>query len=375
LFIFLNLINMDKILFTAAVLVAFLAGCSSDENSGGPSNDPDNGVVKHCLTGTTCKPLSEALTEAACFALDGAIVASCPAQSSSSDAVPASSSSMAAGVSSSSSAVTPASSSSAAAGVPSSSSVEAAESSSSAGVAYGSSQLWSFEGEWTSDKDYGVYSDTAWSSGNSGLATASLFVNTIGDSPDRFPTQELAEGFAGKGVKLVTFEGGKVLTMDMPVFAGNWFLGSFQTSITNPLESVKLGIDYAKKPLKVTGKYNYTAGTGDFLFKEGAEGLAASTEDACDIYAVFYEYDGTPLTTADDLATSEKVLAQERLAACANTDGWADFALDLSYSREPDFEAHSYRFAIVFNSSFKGGDYAGKVGSTLLVDEVTVFNE
>jgi len=43
-----------------------------------------------------------------------------------------------------------------------------------------------------------------------------------------------------------------------------------------------------------------------------------------------------------------------------------------NYKREPDFENHRYKLAVTFAASKAGDDYAGKIGSKLIIDEIEI---
>jgi hypothetical protein len=210
--------------------------------------------------------------------------------------------------------------------------------------------------------------------------------------PENYPSQMVEFGKKGNAVKLETKLGGKILLMNVPVWSGNFFLGNFNINkaLLSTLEATEFGRSYMHKPRCLQGYYKYREGSGKYNYN----GTEIDRPDSCSIYAVFYRCDegSSDVTlTAYDINTSPRILARAELPDGSSTDGddFHEFSIEFgAYAEEPDFENHRYKLAIVFSSSARGGTpeydnagqptkkaiYAGKVGSTLIVDEVTVVN-
>ncbi|GHV11596.1 hypothetical protein AGMMS49938_02550 [Fibrobacterales bacterium] len=225
---------------------------------------------------------------------------------------------------------------------------------------------------------YFVPSNLRWASGNSGIKMALALLGRDNTNPENYPTKMTANGYAGNAAVMETIEGGTVFGRTMPVLSGNLYLGSFNTNkaITDELAATEFGRIYPAKPSSISGYYKYKEGAGDFNNNGTIE---PSRHDSCDIYAVFYRSDlpngkDTTLTTPD-IETSDLILAISRLPNCTETagDNFEKFELNFNnYSTEPDFTLHRYKLAIIFAASKTGANYAGKIGSRLVIDEIEI---
>lgn len=251
--------------------------------------------------------------------------------------------------------------------------------------------------DWKTTSDgYYKLSDDNWSSGNAGI-TIALGMLGREKTPLNYPTQMSTEGKDGNAAKLVTTQGGKPLGMNVAVWAGSFFLGNFNTAnVITPLRATEFGRTYKRRPRCMRGWYKYSEGTGAYIRSYSNNSERTDTipaqRDSCAIYAVFYLSDGSTLdaTTIDN---HPSIIARADIAnsagggAATAGDGWHEFNLEFRY-RDNDFVMDSmrqYKLAIVFSSSARGGTskpnepsvvvYAGKVGSTLIVDEVEVVND
>ncbi|MDR3328773.1 MAG: PCMD domain-containing protein [Prevotellaceae bacterium] len=251
--------------------------------------------------------------------------------------------------------------------------------------------LFSFEGWQVAAAGYQRLSNADWSSGNGGVNMGMLVLGGIDTKdPTSYPTQKTTEGYAGNAVLLETKLGGsKPPFLDVPVWAGNCFLGSFEasTAIASPLDATAFGRAYKRRPIALQGYYKYREGAG----KYNHNGEEIVRPDSCSIYAVLYRCDdGEATLTAYDINTSPRVVARADLADGASTAGdeFQPFDIPFRYASEPDFAGHKYKLAVVFSSSAVGAApvyvdgkptkkalYAGKVGSRLIVDEVRIVNQ
>jgi hypothetical protein len=236
--------------------------------------------------------------------------------------------------------------------------------------------------------DSNDWSHKDWSSGNAGVGIA-LLLQGKSKNPANYPSQMTTEGKSGCAVKLETKPGATIFGMKIPVWSGNFFLGNFNTNkvTSSPLEATEFGRTYKRKPISLQGYYKYKEGSG----KYNDNGTEIDRADSCSIYAVFYRADHDETLTAYDINTSPLTLARAALADGSPTvgDGFHKFNIEFGqYSEAPDFDKHKYKLAIVFSSSARGGTpkyengqptkttiYSGKVGSTLIVDELRVIND
>lgn len=211
-----------------------------------------------------------------------------------------------------------------------------------------------------------------WSSGNAGFAFTGMATTS-----DSYPTYQSEDGYEGKCVTLVTRTTGDLGKMfGSPMAAGNLFMGSFQISLTNPVESTKFGLPYTFVPSKLSGYYKYTPG------KEYTEGdkVVADKQDDFDIYAVFYETD-EDLKTLDgtNALTHPNIVSIARVEERQENDEWIHFSIPfvMKEGKVIDKEKlanNGYNIAIVMTSSIHGDKFAGAVGSTLKVDNLQLFH-
>ena len=228
--------------------------------------------------------------------------------------------------------------------------------------------------EWS---DYEVGNN--WATGNPGFKIAKSKAK-----PEEYPTTPLAEGYEGAGVKLTTSDTGAFgKVVNMPIAAGNLFLGVFdsKTATKAPLKATHFGDGaYSKinyQPVTFSGYYQYTPGT-DFHDKDGNS--VSDRIDKGDIYAVVFrnvDADGNAFyLTGDNVLTSSQIVALARVPNVDKTEGgWQKFSLDFNYTSTLDPEVlakYGYSMTIVFTSSKGGAEFEGAIGSTLLIDKVSV---
>lgn len=218
-----------------------------------------------------------------------------------------------------------------------------------------------------------------WATGNPGFKIAKGSAK-----PDQYPSTPLAEGYDGAGVKLVTSDTGPFgVVVNMRIAAGNLFTGVFDSKSATkaPLKATHFGegsynqINY--RPVKLTGYYQYTPGE---VFKDKAGKVVEDRIDQGDIYAVVFrnvDSEGKSYyLTGDNVLTSPQIVALARVPNIVKTEGgWQNFSVDFNYSGELDpaiLANYGYSMAVVFTSSIEGAAFQGAVGSTLLIDKVSI---
>lgn len=224
-----------------------------------------------------------------------------------------------------------------------------------------------------------VSSVLQWSSGNPGYKLTSMTDNRTG-----YPTQQIAEGFRGKGLKLTTCDTGSFGAMvKMYIAAGNLFIGSFDlaNALKDPLRATKFGIQYYKRPVSLKGYFKFKA--GDVYTDKGA--VQKDKKDRFDIYAIMYEANENSFmldgSNSLDL-TSDKLVSIARISEedAKETDSWTPFELPFKAvngkSIDPvKLQEGKYKLSIVLSSSVDGAYFKGAVGSTLYVDELELISE
>lgn len=220
-----------------------------------------------------------------------------------------------------------------------------------------------------------------WASGNSGYA-----LTGAGSGADTYPTYQSNIGYRNKCLALTTRRTGDFgAKMNMPIAAGNLFLGTFAVldALTNPLKATKFGIPTDAVPSRIQGYYKYKSGDTFYELDESAKDKLKpipGKRDIFNIYAVFYEstedmktLDGTNALAEDN----PNILAVAQITDAKETEEWEYF--DLPFVPRPGktvdpgkLEAGNYSLAVVFSSSIDGDHFSGAPGSTLCVDEVTM---
>lgn len=228
------------------------------------------------------------------------------------------------------------------------------------------------------DTDENGNETTLWTTGNPGFRLAYPTMN----EPMNYPTCPFEDGFDGSAVKLETRSTGPFGVISKKrIAAGNLFYGFFNVgeALGNTLKATEFGHPFDKKPIKITGYYQYTPGETyqDFNGKP-----VADMTDQGAIYSVLYrnhDESGNPVMLyGDDVLTSRYVVAVARMADVNATDGWTEFKLEYTYLSDLDLdelEKFGYSLTIVFSSSYEGDKFEGAVGSTLLIDKVRVVCE
>ena len=218
-----------------------------------------------------------------------------------------------------------------------------------------------------------------WATGNPGFKIAKGSA-----TPDQYPSTPLAEGYDGAGVKLVTSHTGPFgVVVNMRIAAGNLFTGVFDSKSATkaPLKATHFGegsynqINY--RPVTLAGYYQYTPGE---VFKDKAGKVVEDRIDQGDIYAVVFrnvDSEGKSFyLTGDNVLTSPQIVALARVPNIVKTEGgWQNFSVDFNYSGELDpaiLANYGYSMAVVFTSSIEGAAFQGAVGSTLLIDKVSI---
>lgn len=212
-----------------------------------------------------------------------------------------------------------------------------------------------------------------WGSGNQG------FYITASEAPaSDYPTYQDASGMKGKCAKLVTRSTGEMgAMMNMPLAAGNLFIGKFSINIFNPLKSTKFGYPFNHEPYYLTGFYKYKAGE---MYQEKGVDVPGKKDDF-DIYAIFYEVDkNTPTLDGSNSLTHPNLVSVARLENRKETDTWTFFAIPFVLKEGKTIDAEKlkngqYNISLIFSSSIDGAKFNGAVGSTLCVDEVNIFSK
>ena len=218
-----------------------------------------------------------------------------------------------------------------------------------------------------------------WASGNEGF----MIAKPNAPATD-YPTVPDADGYDGYCVRLTTRSTGSWgKTFKKPIAAGNFFLGSFDSSfaLINTLKTTNMGIVYTKEPVRVTGYYKYQPGE---VFTDKDFHEVSTRIDEPTIHAALYlnhdEQGNTVMLHGDDVRTSPYIVRRAEVASMPPTSEWRRFEMTFEGTTPIDAELlanRGYNLSLVFSSSKTGDAFEGAVGSTLYIDkvEITFKNE
>lgn len=223
--------------------------------------------------------------------------------------------------------------------------------------------------------DGNFYDD--WASGNGGF----WFTHKSAPATD-YPTTPLDEGYEGKGVKLTTRDTGPFGQMvNMPLAAGNLFLGAFDmsTALKDALKATMFGLPFDKKPKTFSGYYKYQPGE---KYQDKNQTIIDGKTDKASIYAVLYlnhdENRNAVTLDGTNAQTSPLIVATAIVNNIPPTDSWTQFKEDFRFIQpfsQEVLESRGYSLAIVFSSSADGDFFQGAIGSTLCIDNVRIVCE
>ncbi|GHU69940.1 hypothetical protein FACS189413_09590 [Bacteroidia bacterium] len=225
-----------------------------------------------------------------------------------------------------------------------------------------------------------------WFSSNNGAATV---FNNRNLPADKYPVRRVAgrEG-TGYAVAMVTSEGpGDILGVKyIPCLAGSTYLGGFNllNGLSDPLSSILFGVPFnTGKPEKFTGYYKYMEGAGPYIsVKSKNESLIEpDRKDSCAIYAVLFEPDTNhPFLDGNTIDSSPNIVAKAQISKAEQmpTSGMDFHYFEAGFIYRKTFDRsklsnNQYKLTIVFSSAVNGDYYQGRIGNTLIVDDVTII--
>ncbi len=214
-------------------------------------------------------------------------------------------------------------------------------------------------------------SSTIWGTGNPGTQ----LIGSLATIPEDLGDGNLA-------VHMETLDNGKLAgTFGAPISAGSLFTGVFNSDnldVSDPEAALDLGTPFVGRPKKVRFKYSYLPGDEN----TDKKGNVLNYNDACDIYAFLEVKIGDKsqrLATAwfrsdknqTDLITQEMVFYYGELS---DTMPEYMFPEDESFVGEDSVSIILPTHIIfVATSSYDGGNFAGAIGSTLILDDVEML--
>ncbi|MDR2056916.1 MAG: PCMD domain-containing protein, partial [Dysgonamonadaceae bacterium] len=223
-----------------------------------------------------------------------------------------------------------------------------------------------------------------WYSSNNGVAMA--WNNSVKPA-NEYPVRQIRIS-GNTAVELCTMTGpGKIAggIVNIPCLAGSLYLGGFNPlmGLSNPLKSTQFGIPFnSGKPLKLSGKYIYKEGSEDYINEDGSRD--ATKKDKCSIYAVLFKTDdNAEFLYGDNVSNAPNIIARAELdfENIRRETDFIDFEVDFDYRSYSvpfvwnELENNEYKLTIVFASSYRGGNYEGRPGNTLIIDDIKLLYE
>lgn len=214
---------------------------------------------------------------------------------------------------------------------------------------------------------------TIWGTGNPGTQILNLLATT---------RLEIEPG--NYAVKMETLDNGPIAgAFGTPISAGSVFVGKFEKDKidpTNPQAAIDFGTPFTGRPQKLNFKHQYTPGE----VNKDKDGNELPEGDQCDIYVYLEIRDGSEILR---LATAWYRSAETVSELSETTIEFTYGELDNSF---PDYmkpengkyvsaDSASFvlptHFTFVASSSFDGANFAGAIGSTLVLDDVILVYE
>jgi hypothetical protein len=214
---------------------------------------------------------------------------------------------------------------------------------------------------------------TIWGTGNPGTQ----ILNKLATIPEDLGNGNLA-------AHLVTLDNGKLAgTFGAPIAAGSLFTGIFNSDKIDPSDpeaAIEFGTPFSGRPTQLRFKYSYQPGAEN----KDKSGNVLAFGDACDIYALL----------EIRLGGKTERLATAWFRSDAMQSGLTSIDIPFSYGELdntfPDYMKptdHGYvsgdsatfvlptHITFVASSSFDGANFAGAIGSTLIIDDVEMVYE
>ena len=214
---------------------------------------------------------------------------------------------------------------------------------------------------------------TIWGTGNPGTQ----ILNKLATIPEDLGNGNLA-------AHLVTLDNGKLAgTFGAPIAAGSLFTGIFNSDKIDPSDpeaAIEFGTPFSGRPTQLRFKYSYQPGVEN----KDKSGNVLAFGDACDIYALLEIRLGGK---TERLATAWFRSSDDQPELATMELSFTYGELDGSF---PDYMKptdHGYvsgdsatfvlptHITFVASSSFDGANFAGAIGSTLIVDDVEMVYE
>lgn len=212
---------------------------------------------------------------------------------------------------------------------------------------------------------------TIWGTGNAGTQ----ILNKLATIPE-----DLGNG--NYAVKMITLDNGALAAaFGTPISAGSVFTGFFDSDKidpSNPQAAINFGVPFSGRPLKMRFKYKYQPGN----VNKNKDGEVLSYSDMLDIYALLeIRINGKTERLATVWFRSSEAINEFTSKELTFTYGELDQSFP-SYMFPIDHgfvSADSASFILpthitfVASSSYDGANFAGAIGSSLILDDVEMI--
>ncbi len=168
-----------------------------------------------------------------------------------------------------------------------------------------------------------------------------------------------------------------------PIAAGNLFMGKFDmtNALKYPLLATNFGTPFTKVPTTFSGFYKFTPGETYCEANEKGELVPVPGKiDQFNLYAVMFEsIDGKDFLNGENVLAedNEQIISTALIPDRGPSEEWKEFTVPFVYrpgkSIDPEkLKAGRYSIAVVMSSSQDGDFFCGAIGSTLMVDELSI---
>lgn len=189
-----------------------------------------------------------------------------------------------------------------------------------------------------------------WATGNEGTALA-------GKGSTATPSSDVAVAGEGKQAARLVSVGGVMVAKHA---AGNIYLGTYKTNLSNPRASAVMGRPYTGRPIGMRGFYKYTT-KPITVDKDNKYPHLAGTNDKCHIYLTLEDWGG-----ATERPDNPTVIAHGELMSDVTITSYKEFKIMLTYYDTVKRPTH---ITIAATTSYLGADFCGGDGCELFVDE------
>ncbi|MDD4819818.1 MAG: DUF4493 domain-containing protein [Flavobacteriales bacterium] len=193
-------------------------------------------------------------------------------------------------------------------------------------------------------------SNSYWATGNEGTALA-------GKGSITQPSDDAVSGKAA----CMTSVGGVMVAKHA---AGNLYIGTYSTNLSNPRASAVFGRPYTGRPVALKGWFKYHPELIS-IDKDNLHADQVGKLDKCHIYIILEDWGGS--TTRPDNPTQ---IAYGEMKTDEEVTSYRQFTIPLTYYNTKTKPTH---ITIGATTSHLGGDFCGGVGCTLYVDEFALL--